>query len=262
MFPYYGGDGAWSLPGFTPPTGPYRCLPHHLNDEGYETIFFGPDDQEHCHFSFQTQQIGFKRNIFRKEIEQQYLGHNGTSKLHLTDQELMQSLITLLQKKDMEMDKQPFYLATYPKGCHVGLNNDSDGCPYKDGKNWVYNTTHSWDRSFGLFWDAFQKLDLAKKTILIVTGDHSHWPERPYIEIAGSDYNRQCFEELGLFIYSPLHELPRRYNADHATSLGFAPMIAQILALNPKKRILFWGSLPLNKTENMPGWAGPTEPFF
>jgi phosphoglycerol transferase MdoB-like AlkP superfamily enzyme len=260
MFPYYGGDGAWSLPGFTPPAGPYRCLPHHLNKEGYETIFFGPDNQEHCHFSFQTRQIGFERNIFRKEIEKKYLQHKGGAKLHLTDQELMQSLITFLKKKDMETDKQPFYLAAYPKGCHVGLNNERDGCPYKDGKNWVYNTVHSWDRAFGFFWDAFQQLDLAQKTILIMTGDHSHWPERPYIEIAGSDYSRQCFEELGLIIYSPLHELPRRYNADHATSLGFAPMITQILALDPGRQNSFLGISPFerNREHAGVGWANRT----
>ncbi|MCI5123723.1 MAG: hypothetical protein D3925_04415 [Candidatus Electrothrix sp. AR5] len=261
MFPYYGGDGAWSLPGFTPPAGPYRCLPHHLNEEEYETIFFGPDDQEHCRFSFQTEQIGFKNNFFRKKIEEQYLGHKGTSKLHLTDQELMQSLITLLQKKDMEGDtkegKQPFYLATYPKGCHVGLNYDIDGRPYKDGKNQVYNTIHSWDRAFGLFWDAFQQLDLARKTILVMTGDHSHWPERPYIEIAGSDYSRQCFEELGLLIYSPLHELPRRYNADQATSLGFAPMMTQILSIDPRQKNSFLGISPFeqNREHAGVGWA-------
>lgn len=260
MFPYHGGDGAWSLPGFTPPAGPYRCLPHHLHEEGYETIFFGPDDQEHCHFSFQTQQIGFERNIFRKEIEGKYLGRNGTSKLHLTDQELMQSLITLLQKKDMKPDCQPFYLATYPKGCHVGLDYDVDGQPYKNGKNPVYNTVHSWDQAFGSFWDAFQKLDLAQKTILVMTGDHSHWPERPYIEIAGSDYNRQCFEELGLIIYSPLHELSRRYNADNATSLGFAPMITQILGLNPMQQNSFLGISPFeqNREHAGVGWANRT----
>ncbi|WLE98964.1 MAG: sulfatase-like hydrolase/transferase [Candidatus Electrothrix communis] len=257
MFPYYGGDGAWSLPGFTPPAGPYRCLPHHLHVEGYETIFFGPDNQEHCHFSFQTKQMGFKRNIFRKEIEEKYLGHRGVSTLHLTDQELMQSLITLLQKKDMGADKQPFYLATYPKGCHVGLDYDVDGRPYNNGKNQVYNTIHNWDRAFGLFWDAFQRLNLARKTILIMTGDHSHWPERPYIEIAGSDYNRQCFGELGLLIYSPLHELPRRYNADQATSLGFAPMITQILGLNPRQQNSFLGISPFeqNREHAGVGWA-------
>lgn len=69
MFPYHGGDGAWSMPGFEPPSGPYKCLPHHLHEEGYETIFFGPDVQEHCHFSFQTEQMGFESNIFRREIE-------------------------------------------------------------------------------------------------------------------------------------------------------------------------------------------------
>ncbi|MCI5141058.1 MAG: hypothetical protein D3909_04880 [Candidatus Electrothrix sp. ATG1] len=257
MFPYHGGDGGWSMPGFAPPTGPYKCLPHHLHEEGYETIFCGPDIQEHCHFSFQAQQIGFKDNIFRREIEEKYLGHKGRSKLHLTDQELMQSLVAFLQQKEANQDKQPFYLATYPKGCHVGLNCDTDGCPYRGGKNRVLNTMHSWDQAFGVFWDAFQQLDLAQETILVVTGDHSHWPERPYIEIAGSDYSRQCFEEMGLFIYSPFHDLPRRYNAEHATSLGFAPMITQILALEPGQKNSFLGISPFeqNREHAGVGWA-------
>jgi phosphoglycerol transferase MdoB-like AlkP superfamily enzyme len=267
-FPYHGGTSAWALPNFEPPEGPYRCIAHHLNDIGYETIFFGPDYIDHCRFGFQTEQIGFGRNIFREEIQENYLTKDATEpkyllneSAHLTDHELMRGVLALLKERENSPTNTPFYIASYPKGSHVGLDSEQDGKIFADGKNRILNTTHSFDDAFGIFFRAFKKLRLSEDTIIILTADHSHWPERDYIEIAGSDYDRMTFDKIGLFIYSPFHQLPKRYDAQNTSSLGFAPMLSQLLGMDRATENSFLGHSPLdpNRAKGIGlGWASNT----
>ena len=85
-----------------------------------------------------------------------------------------------------------------------------------------------------------------KNTILVLTADHSHWPEREYIKVAGNGFNRMTFEDIGLFIYSPFHKLPRRFDAKNATSIGFAPMVTQLLGMEPETNNSFIGYSPFD----------------
>jgi lipoteichoic acid synthase len=233
MFPYHTTrPNEWRDPNFVPPQTRYACLPHILADIGYETIFLGPDDENHMHFRHQTESIGFTTNYYQSQILDSFLASKKKYGGFLTDVQLAEALPNILDQRKSE---QPFFIAGYFKSSHVGQDSKADGIKYQDGKNRVLNTLHTFDAAFGKFWEYFKTSPYAKNTIVIVTADHAHWPEREYIKIAGKDFNRTPIDKIALFINSPAHNFPKVFNATNLTSIAFAPTVSQLLNLSHRQ---------------------------
>lgn len=241
MFPYHTTrPEEWANKDFKPLLTTYDCLPHHLNKAGYDTIFLGPDSPDHAHFRFQTRSAGFQHNFYREYLNKTYLNNGPLYGPFLTDIQLTNSLNAIL---DTPVSEKPFFVAGYFKSSHVGQDIKPDGIPYGDGSNQVLNTLHTFDLAFGKFWNVFSKSKHFENTIVIVTGDHTHWPEKAFKEVAGKGFNNHPVDRLSLMIYSPFHEFPERYDVHNATSLGFAPMVTQLLDL-PHAENSFIGRSP------------------
>ena len=233
MFPYHTTrPNEWRDPNFVPPQTRYTCLPHILADAGYETIFLGPDDENHMHFRDQTESIGFTTNYYSSQILDSFLASKKKYGGFLTDVQLAEALPKILDQRKSE---KPFFIAGYFKSSHVGQDSKADGIKYKDGGNRVLNTLHTFDAAFGKFWTYFKASPYAKNTIVIVTADHAHWPEREYIKIAGKDFNRTPIDRIALFINSPVHDFPKVHNATNVTSIAFAPTVSQLLDLSHRQ---------------------------
>lgn len=220
----------WANPDFQPPSVRYKCLPHHLGEIGYKTIFLGPDEKSHMHFAHQTQSVGFTHNYYREHIKQKYLKEQTFYGPFLTDVQLFEALKGVLEEEPSE---QPLFIAGYFKDSHVGQDSKPDGLQYGDGSNRILNTLHTFDHAFGEFWKAFVQSDRFEDTIIVLTSDHAHWPERPYINIAGTDFNQTPVDEIALLVSSPVHQMPQAFDAGNSTSLAFAPSLAHLLQLKP-----------------------------
>lgn len=216
----------WANPDFKPPSVRYKCLPHHLNDAGYKTVFLGPDEHDHMHFAYQTRSVGFSHNYYREEIKRKYLRQQDFYGPFLTDVQLFEALEGMLKE---EPGDKPLFIAGYFKDGHVGQDSKPDGTKYGDGGNRILNTVHTFDKAFGEFWDTFVKSERYEDTIIVLTSDHAHWPERPYINIAGSDFNQTPVDRIALVIHSPMINTPSVFDAENATSLAFAPSLAHLL---------------------------------
>ncbi len=252
MFPFHSSrEDQWADENFKFPETTYDCLPHHLDANGYSTVFMGPDHPDHMHFLSQTRSMGFRRNYYREEINEKFLGNIELPYGFLTDAQMADALVGYM---DGALDEQPFFLAAYFKSSHLGLNSRFDGKKFGDGSNRVLNTLHTFDIAFGEFWKKFASSKLVDNTIVVVTGDHSHWPEQTWLEIAGEDFNRTPIDRLALMIYSPYHEFPARYDAKNGTSLGFAPMLAQLLGL-PHATNSFIGISPFDRNSISPSFT-------
>ncbi|MFK7733125.1 MAG: LTA synthase family protein [Pseudomonadales bacterium] len=230
----------WANPDFQPPSVRYKCLPHHLNDEGYKTIFLGPDEKDHMHFSHQTESVGFTHNVYREEIKRKYIEKQDFYGPFLTDVQLFQALSGVLEAHSSE---QPLFIAGYFKDSHVGQDSKPDGIKYGDGSDRILNTLHTFDKFFGEFLKAFEQSARSDNTIIVLTSDHAHWPERPYINMAGKDFNQTPVDEIALLVHSPSHELPPVFDANIATSLSFAPTLAHLLDLRPATNYFLGQSL-------------------
>lgn len=242
----------WANPDFQPPSVRYKCLPHHLNDVGYKTLFLGPDERDHMHFAHQTQSVGFTHNYYREEIKRRYLRQQNFYGPFLTDVQLFEALNGVLKEESSE---QALFVAGYFKDSHVGQDSKPDGIKYGNGGDRILNTLHTFDKAFGEFWQAFQQSERFENTIIVLTSDHAHWPERPYINMAGKDFNQTPVDEIALLVYSPRHQMPPVFDAKVTTSLGFAPTIAHLLDLDPATNYFLGRSLfDSNQTSQAVAW--------
>ncbi len=230
----------WANPDFQPPSVRYRCLPHHLNEAGYKTLFLGPDEHDHMHFAYQTRSVGFTHNYYREDITRRYLKNQTLYGPFLTDVQLFQALDGVISEAPGE---QPIFVAGYFKDSHVGQDSKPDGLKYGDGSNRILNTLHTFDMAFGAFLKKFEQSERYDNTIIVLTSDHAHWPERPYINMAGEGFNQTPVDEIALLVHSPVHNLPAAFDAGNTSSLAFAPSMAHLLDLKPATNYFLGQSL-------------------
>lgn len=238
FYPFHGGAGGWLDQGFEPPRTRLLGLPHLLSALGYRTIFMGAEAAQHARLDVLARSLGFDEVTLRDKLRQTFLGGESLLAPHLTDHQLMRCLLSRLERLD---DSRPFFVAAYSLGTHANLDVTEDGAPYGDGSSNVLSATHSFDDAFGWFWQRFQGSRLARRTIVVITADHPHFPTQPFIEVAGPDYKRIFYDQIPLVIRSPCHELPRRLDARSSTSLSFAPTMAHLLGV-PNQPNPFLGS--------------------
>lgn len=226
--------------------GAVYCLPHVMNEEGYRTIYFSHDSPTDTHLAYQMNCYGFQESYFKQDFSKAFLNNeNPVLKKNydfwpawgLSDHQMFRGLIHYL--KNSEKEKKPFFIAMSTIETHFLLDISADGVKYKDGKQPVLNTAHNLDHAFGLFWEYFKKSPYYQNTIVVITADHSHFPDADYTPIAGPDYQKNYCDRIALIVYNPYYHLPEYYKA-YATSLDFAPSLLHMLNI-PNRKNPFMG---------------------
>lgn len=204
----------------------YSTVPKILGD-GYETVFFSPHEAADSYTDL-VRMAGFSR-VETKDTLPDLLGEEpGIMGESFTDDSMYQSLNRFLKNRE---ENRPFFLVMYTVGTHAGMDIPADGEAYGDGSNPTLNTLHNVDAAFGRFWKEFQASPYKDNTIVIVTADHAHVQEKPYVALIKDDptYKPYFVDTVPLLIYDPTHELPAEYDADDATGLALAPTILHLL---------------------------------
>lgn len=207
----------------------YASLPLLLRPDGYQSIFFSPHKPSDAMTSL-VSMLGFQ-DIYTATRSRAELLKTPEPMFHqpLTDRESFRSLTRYLQERK---DAAPFFISLYSIDTHAFLDIPQDGIPYRDGSEPALNTLHTLDAEFGAFYDYFMSSRYAGNTILVLTVDHAHYAEPPYVRVAGRPYKPYFVDQVPLLIHAPWLTLPARFDAHGRTSLDLAPTILQMLDRN------------------------------
>src|SRR5690606_39782458 len=104
----------------------------------------------------------------------------------IEDQSLFEGLQALLERRLSNGEDAPFFIMLYNIGTHAMIPPGPVRYPGHD--NPVLDKLHNYDAAFGQFLDWFDRSPYARNTILVVTADHSTYPEPAYRKVAGSDF--------------------------------------------------------------------------
>jgi len=252
IFPVNGGNG-WQTQYDKLKNNRYLSIADLLNKENYDTIFLDSHHKRHVsRVDEMISGLGFLRVLTGDEILSRYLQNAEPAlKDALSDKQFFDGLIGFLSERagSDKMDDR-FFLGMYNFGTHAFLKRAGDITEYGKGENYVLNNFHSFDRAFGRFWTYFQKSPFLENTIIILTADHCHYPEKPYVMAFNDpDYQGFFMDKIPYIIYDPTRILPKSYNARSSTSLGFAPSLAHYLELE-NVRNHFLGSSMYEQVNN------------
>lgn len=208
----------------------YYCINNVLAAHGYTTLFGTSEEKDATRIDETTRAIGFNKVLTATDFSQDYLQGVSLDRGNaLSDTQFGQALAQLTQDSTL---KHPFFLTLYNLGTHAFIDTAPSEKKYGDGKNYSLNTIHNFDRAFGTFWNAFKKSPLAKNTIVIVTADHAHYPEKPYTTVVRDpNYQSLFIDQIPLILYDP-HNQPRRIDAHDATSINITPTILDYLQIH------------------------------
>ncbi len=224
--------------------GPWRCLPRLMAEQGYYTAYLTHSSPKYAHIGELTKAWGFQDRFFVRRLQTQYLG--GEAPVlglgGLSDHQVMRALVGYLSRSDVRPAGKPFFLAVSTVGTHTGRTlNPVDGVPPLPGHTATVDALfHDFDDAFGRFLDWFERSPLAANTILVVTGDHAHFPGLPFRAVAGEGYQPSVWDDLALLIRDPFHQLPRVLQV-RASSLDLAPTLWQLAGLPARRRNPFLG---------------------
>ena len=248
LYPLLGGGDVWFENDFLNlATIQYKCLPHILQDNGYETTYLNMHYKDASANDEMVSHFGFNHIISGEELSDTYLGGvNHIKGAYLSDHQSYNTLIGYLKTHEKNKNK-PFFLATYTIETHAFLDIGSDGIAYKDGKNNVLNTIHNMDNAFGNFWNYFKNSTYAQNTIIVFTSDHAHYFGKEYIhtmqEYNETDYHQIFIDKVPLLIYAPMINLPSTWNANQATSIDLAPTLLHLLNIKNQPNAFIGKSL-------------------
>ncbi|MDM8553853.1 sulfatase-like hydrolase/transferase [Desulfococcaceae bacterium HSG7] len=214
-------------------------LPHVLNRQGYETVFFTYSRRLYKPVSRKLykpvlglvmnvevlmKECGFKHLYMAEDIQHRLLNAPKNVKLwehQISDLGLMANLVNIL--KERRSEKIPFFFAVSTIGTHMEHGDDSNN---------IANSVNQFDKAFGVFWNYFQSSPLFNNTIIILTADHAMPPTVEYSKlIRDPTYKKYFFEEIECIIFDKRHNLPNRFET-RATSIDLVPSILQLLDLN------------------------------
>ncbi|MBJ8789791.1 sulfatase-like hydrolase/transferase [Citrobacter freundii] len=204
-----------------------------LEDNGYYT-YFQASNSIHAPLSLMLDTLNFNR-IYGREDYKKNTGE-------LTDKESFDLLLNNL--KDA---KEPFFYGIYTVGTHLGL--DSPDIKYRDGKNEYLNHFHQMDYWLGDFIAKFNKTEISKNTIIILTTDHASFPTEDYRNTFNTT-NKEFVDKIPLIILN--HEIKAGdINAHGLNSLSLTPTILDIVGVNKLNNMFLGDSLfEENKNKN------------
>ncbi|WP_163337626.1 LTA synthase family protein [Desulfopila sp. IMCC35008] len=230
----------------------YYCLTDVFEQEGYETVFLDSHHKEHIsRVDELISNLGFDTVLTGDVLSDKYLGGQGPFiKNAYSDKQFMKSLVAYLKERETEASGKPVMVSLYNFGTHAMLPMTEDGKKYRDGTNEPLNTIHSYDAAFGIFWEYFQASSYAENTIVVLTADHCHYPEKPFVDaFEEPGYQPYFVDRIPLVIYDPTRKLPETYEADYSTSIDFSPSLTHYLGME-NSRNSFLGSSIFEKGEN------------
>jgi Sulfatase len=244
IFPYYGGVGGWNDKSSDLADVEYFCLSHLLNQNNYETVFLdGHRSKDAAVIDVMMKGLDFDVVLQADELSEKYLaGGEPIVRRGMSDNQLVDSFIGFLKARESgEASNAPFYVGLYNLETHAWIDVAPDGRKYGDGSNNSLNTIYNFDYAFGRFWEYFKQSPYIDNTVVILTADHAHYPEKTYVKVAGEDYQRVFVDEIPLVIYDNSRQLPATFDAKFSTSIDFAPTLAHYLGL-PNYHNPFMGS--------------------
>ncbi|MHB1056777.1 MAG: LTA synthase family protein [Rhodanobacter sp.] len=208
----------------------YSSLPKILGRDGYESVFFSPHSPSDAMTAL-VRMLGFEQIYTAKRSRAELLDRpEPMFGGGLSDEDQYGALIQYLRKRQ---SSSPFFISLYSLGTHAFLDIPSSAKGYGEGRNASLNTLHAADAAFGKFYDYFMSSKYADDTLLILTVDHAHYPEPPFVAVAGSDLKPYFVDRIPMFIHAPWLQLPARYDVHGRTSLDLAPTILQLIGVNP-----------------------------
>ena len=117
-------------------------------------------------------------------------------------------------------------MALYNYGTHAFLKPQHDSERYARENNLALDKFHTLDYAFGLLWNYLENSAFAENTVVILTTDHCHYQEKPYVKaFSGDDYQPLFVDRIPLIIRDPDRSSALRVDAGNETSLGFAPSL-------------------------------------
>jgi phosphoglycerol transferase MdoB-like AlkP superfamily enzyme len=266
LFPLFGGGDMWFENDYINlSTITYKCLPHILQNNGYETIYLNMHYKDESANDDMVSHFGFDSILSGEELSNRYLnGINHIKSNYLSDHQSYDALTAYLKEKENHSD-EPFFLATYTIETHAFLDIGSDGIPYKDGENNVLNTIHNMDHAFGKFWNYFKNSKFSKNTLIVFTSDHAHYFEKEYIDTMKTyhedDYHQAFIDKVPLLIYAPTITLPQTWDAHQATSIDLAPTLLHLLSIRNESNA-FLGTSLFDKNRKKFGISSYGENFY
>ena len=237
IYPKYGGKGGWQTDYKNIPKPAYLSLNNILSNRGYHTVFLDAHRKDKAFIDEMMAHLGFDQIWTAETLSDAFLNDaKPLRKDALSDVQLYESLIGLLEKRLELPADTPFFIGMYNLGTHAWQNISADGKPYGNGKNRTLNTIHTLDYSFGKFWKYYQNSRYSKDTVVIFTTDHCHYPEKTFVEaFSGPDYQRIFVDRIPLIIHDPTRELPSTFDAKYATSIDFTPSLIHYLGIPNQK---------------------------
>ena len=224
-----------------------KCMPQYIAEYGYNTYYMSHSRAYYANINNNLKIYGYQKRYLWKDFlhhflpkEEMILGESGPS-----DHQMMRGLTEFLKRGE---GKEPFLLGLSTVESHVGRKTNSiDGIKYGDGKSSTLNLIHNVDDAFGKFWSYFKTSKYAKNTIIIITGDHTLFPNSDYKKVAGDDWVSSIYDYLSLIIYDPTHKLPHHYSTN-ANSVDMAPTLLHLLGV-PNQKNNFIGRSIFDKWE-------------
>lgn len=197
-------------------------LPDILRPRKYHSLFFL---SQQAHLNNMIETLGFDVTLGRDYLFDKYLRtpQDTQRPRYLTDPQLFNAMLD-------ELESQPhdrrFFAAVYNFQTHAFMDGEKK---YGDGKNEVLNRFHTYDRNIGEFVDRFMASRLHENTVLVITSDHSTYPDPP-AQLADPDVGGYFVDQIPLMIYWKGVE-HRKVDAIGKNSLDFAPTLLSLLGI-------------------------------
>lgn len=235
-YPLAGGSGdtfSWEMKGNSSKLAQlnFASLPMILGQHGYTTRFISPHPDSVA-LNTMIRSLGFGE-VYSPNAVRSELGIKFSQTIaggSITDNTLFKALRRVVETQ-AGVGRPPLFVGVYNIGTHAFLDSRPGGLTYGDGSNQVLNRFHNYDRAVGHFLSWFMASPYAKNTILIFTADHATFPDKHFHAAEGVSTQPFFLAPIPLLIHDPFHKLPKRFDAHGATSVGFAPMVLQMLGI-------------------------------
>ncbi len=214
----------------------------HLNN--YNSYFVTTDGEETL-IPYVFREILHVKNIYSptnfNEIHQLHQNYS-----RLTDNDIFTAVKNIFENIDND---EPKIVVAYFIGTHLNIEpRDFGGIGYKDNENMFLNAMHNFDNELGFFMNWFENSKFSQNTIIILSTDHAHFPDREYKKLLKENEDlAKGFEPVFCdkipFIVYNAKNLPSYFDAKSQTSLSFSPTILHFLGYKNYRNAFMAGSL-------------------
>ncbi|MDR2033871.1 MAG: sulfatase-like hydrolase/transferase [Helicobacteraceae bacterium] len=220
--------GEWQNMLVAPRQALMRCLPTHLNEAGYKSVYLGYSHPSYTFFEEQMKATGFTETLFFEDLSKRLLDNEPPElgRYGLGDRQMLTALINYLKNYD---EKEPIFIAVSTVGTHPGLDSQADR--FGDGNSRVLNVLHRFDQAFGEFISAYDGLDFKRETILILTADHAHLPSVEFVDAASADFVPSRLNKIA-FILAFKNAKQKTVVEANATSIDLAKTVLALAGIN------------------------------